>query len=995
MSDGMWSDPYEEMNEGQRKLVDSVEGLIAVDAGPGTGKTTTITRRYIRMLENPEMMPEDILMLTFTENAAKEMEGRIKTALNDRDRYEDPNWTRRGLSKKVRAGTIDALCLSIVMDSADSIGGYFGLKNTNLSRSARIVANNTMNEDYFVRFLDSFVNTYCLSSDKYRNIACVAQSDPVTLFSIIQRLMSKGIIPIDDGDEDWLGLDWKDVLYGTLNRQMLEDCNESTSKAKSELLKKYEKIKGSLFNPLPVIESKRLADHELDRILQDEGRDDFISFVHDLYLEYIRQSIRDNRLSFGLTSMFAFMSLCRNPAIREKYRCGHIMVDEFQDTNSMQLMMILMLLDKPNLCVVGDWKQGIYSFRFADIENITRIEAKLSSYKSYLNKMQDAVAVDVSPVGRIDMAINYRSSKVIIETAFKALTARGSKESSMAIPPGVVVNLEQGKEHISDYSEVRFIHPTKRDDEADEVVKAIRDYITDPKYEICEGPDSRRRVRLGDIAILCRKNNHCRALMERMQKEGIPAYLQGDRDVMSTREGKLALAWLRFISNDNDQWGYVPILADMVDEGKTVYTLSEMMKMRPSPADGSGYIPLPSSLMELRKELRGKRLRITELLSCIFDLYGLDNDITQSIIATVSSVHNGSMLTISDVITMMERDIKEGTFYPVENSIDSDAVRIMSMHQAKGLEFPIVIIPYVDRYTVPNTSHDRGSFKFTEIAGLRMTNIVETIKTDAGVEYSKICANWMARLANAPSKTDYDEERRILFVALSRAQQYETIIGCRDLESAMMVDISDGNSDTISLWPEGDSEGFDASSVMPEFKFAVGSGTARSVHDFMTFNDDEIVIGGKGKDYGNEVHKVAQDLFFNRDVDFDQYPEAYNIQEFLESTEGCISKYSEEKCWLPVPGTDVTLDGVIDVLVEYEDHIEVHDYKTDRSRRNEDEYRFQLSIYARSVEQCLNKPAKCFIRYVSENPEQIVEFSPLTMDEIATRIRDYAAVKIE
>ena len=100
-------------NEQQQKIIDHTEGPLVVDAGPGTGKTSTLVRRYVALLDK-EVKPNDILMVTFTNNAAAELKDRIRDAMSDAGRVDEIN--------SIRASTFDALCLRIVLGSPDKIG---------------------------------------------------------------------------------------------------------------------------------------------------------------------------------------------------------------------------------------------------------------------------------------------------------------------------------------------------------------------------------------------------------------------------------------------------------------------------------------------------------------------------------------------------------------------------------------------------------------------------------------------------------------------------------------------------------------------------------------------------------------------------------------------------------------------------------------------------------------------------------------------------------
>ncbi|MBO4797414.1 MAG: UvrD-helicase domain-containing protein, partial [Candidatus Methanomethylophilaceae archaeon] len=136
-----------ELNGAQRRIAEHSEGMLVVDAGPGTGKTHTIVRRYINLVSKDGVRPEDVLLLTFTNNAAQEMEERIKTALAEEKKFKT--------AREVKALTFDAFCLSVVMDYAEEVSRFFGIKES-LSRSVFMETNNTLNKMYFERFFDEF-----------------------------------------------------------------------------------------------------------------------------------------------------------------------------------------------------------------------------------------------------------------------------------------------------------------------------------------------------------------------------------------------------------------------------------------------------------------------------------------------------------------------------------------------------------------------------------------------------------------------------------------------------------------------------------------------------------------------------------------------------------------------------------------------------------------------------------------------------------------------
>lgn len=153
-------------------------------------------------------------------------------------------------------------------------------------------------------------------------------------------------------------------------------------------------------------------------------------FIRDVYFGYIRSSIADNRLTFGLVELFAFAILYSDRRSREMHTVDYMMVDEFQDTNELQLKICLLLLNKPNLCVVGDWKQGIYGFRFVSIENITQFEDRVDLFITELNRDDKRIPFKMVGVKCIEFTENYRSSSLILEKVFRSLELKGSEKMS-------------------------------------------------------------------------------------------------------------------------------------------------------------------------------------------------------------------------------------------------------------------------------------------------------------------------------------------------------------------------------------------------------------------------------------------------------------------------------------------------------------------------------------------------------------------------------------
>ena len=952
-----------DLNPSQSKIAQKLEGMVVVDAGPGTGKTHTIVERFINILRKEDVDPKNVLLLTFTKNAASEMEERIRGKMACTE--------LSGVSKFIQTGTFDSFCFSIVMESPESISRFFRM-NEVLTRGARLIENDTLNSEYFMDFFDRFMTE---RSEDYGDCSMIASQNVADLFDLINRLMSKGIVPLKNG---WFGGNDGKELIGDTDAVLrkLHSLNETTSKGKSEL-------SASLLKKFP--SDSFIEDHGIHRdeplpepMLEDSAKDDrtdLLTLVHDLYYEYIRSCIMNDRLTFGLVASFAFIVLYSDRKTRERMSCRYLMIDEFQDTNENQLMIALMLLKEPNLCVVGDWKQGIYGFRYVDITNITYFENKVRRLITLLNDDTERVPFEFSHVTKMPLDTSYRSSQLIIDTAYESLYVPATKDEDVNKEEldNNIVRITAYRADIGHDTSVDYISTNSNKEEAAETVRRIENYVRSGKYMIHEG-DTTRSPDYGDIAVLCRTASMCRAVYDTALSCGMPAFLQGDMEVMSTREGKLTLAWLKYINNEHDEWGLNAILADMG------YTLKDIQSM-----DGVA----PEKIIGMRKSLTMKKRRITDLLATIYSFYGFDNDITQTIISVISSSHRNSLLTISDVIGMVEKDIENRTKYPVDGMLDRKAVTIQTMHKSKGLEYPIVIIAGLDSGVIPSRRRDNSAYILNEAVGIRCKKDVSSF----GDGFHLVTDSWKTHLVKQVLSHDYSEDRRLMFVAISRAEQYVTMIAGPNesnffsvLSKGKIMKTLTGNITEIKKENFSSAISQPVPEEFPRRRMNVG------VHDIMRsigeFHPDEHTdeFSGKGKDYGTEIHELAHRLALNQEVK-DPRPEMDVIKGILKSVSDADLILPEIECSLPFNDLNVTLRGIIDLLAVYPDEVIIHDYKTDTERAYEEEYMVQLSVYAHAASEFYSRPARCVIDYISRN--ETLSFGPLDKKIIAERLRTY------
>lgn len=978
-----------EMNEEQRLLAETTEGMVVADAGPGTGKTFTVVRRYLNIIDKG-IDPSKVLMITFTRNGAKEMSERISNELFAKVNAEtDPEKKNRYLNcvKNVRASTFDALCLRIVMNSPDVISDFFGIKEI-LSRNVRLVENETLNEQFFERYYMEFA-TAEENVEKYgkgkNNILAIMSGSEKQLGKIINKLMSRGVIPkavgwFDNGEK---------IITGKLehSKKLIKADPKAFAKKINEMMKERDDY---LLPDDFSTGRETLIDEAVD-----EDRKLLLDFVHDVYFGYIRKSISQNRLTFNLAAIFAFATLYEDEPTRNANKVDYLMVDEFQDTNELQMLVSLLILNKPNLCVVGDWKQSIYAFRFANMENIIEFEDRVDLFITKLNRDKvKRVPFIMQKTIPIDLKKNYRSSGVVLDTGFDTFSI--PKEGVK----GKLVTLEPMRsEEIGNQTELQLLQANSKEEEVKYVVSKIIEYITDPKYSVVE-KGVPRRPRFKDIAVLTRSGKIGTKILDECLSRGVPAFFQGDLEIMSTREGKIALAWLRYINNSIDTRGLVSILADCG------YPLSDDSVFSKEEGEGKKHyrVNAPVDILKQREYLVRKRRRPTDLLTGIFRFYNdLNPDITQSIVNVLSDAYDGSLMTISDMISIMEKDIDNKTKFDIDQTLRFEAVTIQTLHKSKGLEYPIVIIAGLNQSAFPLYKNDSEIIQFNDDIGIRLRK--ELLVTDMdGNEQAHIFNSWKWEIMKALNKKDPLEEIRLFFVGITRSKQYLTLTAGSNPSGYFKHfrderNIAPRTEMDISTKYEGDAGA--TLTDAPDITLSDRVKKSLSVHDVMgTFADkieDESYpdnnTKGKGKEYGEKVHKQAY-LIGRGFKPTEEYPDLENVRAVLSGLKG--SKLELEiKCTYPIDEKH-TIKGIIDVLAIFDDHIEIHDYKTDVNRRYLRSYEAQLSIYAHCVREALgdSRPISAFVDFVS--PDYDTALGPrshkveiITVDELKKSVDSY------
>jgi DNA helicase-2/ATP-dependent DNA helicase PcrA len=390
------------------------------------------------------------------------------------------------------------------------------------------------------------------------------------------------------------------------------------------------------------------------------------------------------------------------PSVAKKYqdRYVHFMIDEFQDTNVVQYAIARKLTETHrNLCVVGDPDQSIYSWRNADIRNIL----------SFKDDFPDAKVIPLEQ--------NYRSTQTILDAADNLIagnTQRFERELFTENGTGVPIVVSEGY------------------DEAEEAQMVLKEVSKLTK----SGRGSQRSHSLGDIAIMYRVNAQSRILEEECLRYGVPYQLIGGQKFYQRREVKDLTAYLRMVSNTNDDVSLNRII-NLPTRGIGKRTLDELARLARdagvSQFDAIGQIvpqddqltPMVTnpftpratrSLTDFQKMINGLRadvdgLTLVDLIDQVMERTGYltylkqaedqGDERTENINEFKTAARDYLHLEVRDGLTAFLESVS--LVSDIDKMEDkTEALTLITLHQAKGLEFPVVFIVGMEEGLLPH-----------------------------------------------------------------------------------------------------------------------------------------------------------------------------------------------------------------------------------------------------------------------------------------------------
>ena len=573
------------LNKEQQQAVQHTEGPLLILAGAGSGKTKVLTVRIAHLLAQG-VNPYEILAITFTNKAAKEMKSRVEGLVGD-------------VANRIWLSTFHSFCAKFLRFEIDSFLGYnsnFTIYDTSDSQAVIKAALKALNLD-----------------DKYYPVGAM-------------------IAAISD--------------------------------AKNKLLFASD--------------------------FRKQARDFYQQKVADVYEYYERELRKNNALDFDDLLLVAVKLLQSNAAVLDKYshRFRYVMIDEYQDTNHAQYVLAKLLASHwKNIAVVGDADQSIYAWRGADIQNILDFE------KDYPNCTS------------IKLEQNYRSTKIILDAANAVIdNNEGRLEKNLwtdKIEGAKIQHFTAQSEH----EEAAFI--------GDTIAK---------KHDIHDVP-------YGDMAILYRTNAQSRVLEEALIKRALPYTMVGGTKFYDRKEIKDVLAYLRVLYNPFDDLSLLRI----INVPKRSIGATTVAKLQDYAREKGTSLFMTLTQLHLIDSIKGKtKEKLEEFGILIFTLVSEMEDKTVLDILESILDRTGYLAQLEEStdpqdqaraenigeLLSVAKDFQDtnpsGTVedfleqVALVNDVDSfeqeeAKVTLMTLHAAKGLEFPIVFLCGLEEGLFPHS----------------------------------------------------------------------------------------------------------------------------------------------------------------------------------------------------------------------------------------------------------------------------------------------------
>jgi len=747
------------LNEEQRNIL-SDEVRIAIEAGAGSGKTRSLVAKYLQILENGSASVDEIVAITFTNNAARELKRKIRENIEAYiEKYGEEGYINRDSLRRLSTApvsTIHGFSSRIIKENP---------YDSRISAFFSIIDENEKDEFYEQHIRDFVLGGIEDENLKIRELLEIEGYDYRELITIIKFILYRSSLlhieppfPAYSGKNDIMSVEEIDfTIPEELITTFTNTLNGQSTKMRQEILQSYNKISpeqkfSEKLKKIIFIGNRLHRNKPYKNDVKEDARVNLLEYIDrlvnsvnhhisSLYLEISNEAfkfVQDRKLESQILDFedqirYTYHLMCKRKDLLDHYRerYKYIIVDEFQDTDKLQYKLLTLLTDDSTnrLIVVGDKKQSIYSFRGGEpaiFENV----------------------LDDPTYNIYSLKSNYRSTEVLIEffNNFFVSVFSGSYEDMLyrsklgPVKNGVEVIIASG-----------ISHDDARKKEIEKVCDRVDEIISSGNYS--------------DIALLFRNSKNAYKYERELKQRGISFISDFGYGFFRLQEIRDLISMLKYFSNPADMLSKISVLRSVFygasDQAILKYTSGEY-------TDGDKEV---RGIYEYLDFLSSKR----EELICqdplsIINFIMNDLGYTPSLIVledgrnkilNTRKLYNKCEWLMNrgyglvDIIEYFDksRDSGGGTQPNLEEGV-STRVRLTTVHRSKGLEFDAVILCDTNYKAVPNSNRVAGD-------------------GDMGffVRYGNSKSSSWNELSEYQQLKEEEDEKRLLYVAKTRARK--------------------------------------------------------------------------------------------------------------------------------------------------------------------------------------------------------------------------------
>ncbi|MFQ5964103.1 MAG: UvrD-helicase domain-containing protein [Candidatus Scalinduaceae bacterium] len=863
-----------QLTTSQRKGIQITDRDLCIVAGPGSGKTSVLVKRFVNLVTRKNVSINEILTLTFTEKAANEMKIRV-AALFEREGMEK----ERQKIEFAYLSTIHSFCARLLRENAIEAGidpQFRVMDELETNRFKEQILETILKKWSDESRLDVFLNNIfwhqmdskssriksfkeCLMHlyEKIRN-ACqpiskivkpinISQDVLITynnikdIISEINELSSEKELPEKTRDKiEYILKRWNTL---TLQKNIDELYNgEEKDTLTLSLLNKFKDINSSINLSVsqdvkqPLKDLRKELENLIGLLIEDYSTKPKMvlkEFLMDFDAAYTEGKKIESLVDFTDLEEKTIELLREKKHITDeiKRRFKYILVDEFQDISRLQRTIIDLIRGKDNLFVVGDAKQSIYGFRNADVEIFQNLQNEVSSSsliclnENFRSRPQilDFVNHIFDKLWSDNAGNQQKDCNEIKDAANCSITSADPFDSTSPLSPpsqggerGEVSSLLTNSEHQlkagatfshKSIPSVEMIMAAGEDKtqarkwESIEIAKRIKEIVEKGLIKITNKREKERNLLYRDFAILFRSTTDIKLYERSLAELNIPYYVISGRGFFNTTEITDLMNLLKVIESPLDEINLASVLkspfvgvddealfwlanyahnAHNGNERRYIYEiLNEVVDIKEIKADVRNKI---TQFMQLLKKIQTikPRTSLWHLISLILKRTEFQSKMLifsngkrryanlLKLVELCKNQEDFEPVTLRDFIEIVEdykfREIRESEA-PVESE-EEDVVKLTTVHAAKGLEFPVVVIADVDRDNVRPSDY----FVYSEKHGVSF-KIINPLTNEVEEPLSH------KKIKEEIKEKEIQESKRLLYVAMTRAQEHLIISG--------------------------------------------------------------------------------------------------------------------------------------------------------------------------------------------------------------------------